>query len=139
MKAEFSKTAIKFIEKLDSKSQHRIRIKLRLFISLVEEHGILPVNEYDIKFLKGSWKPLKRMRIGNFRVIFDTDPSQARLRYIGKERDEESLLADHGVRKYDYDLGRFTCPDPMGEKSDKIPSPSERAGVRFSIPRPAPH
>jgi RHS repeat-associated protein len=38
------------------------------------------------------------------------------MRYIGKERDEESLLADHGVRKYDYDLARFTCPDPMWEK-----------------------
>jgi RHS repeat-associated protein len=53
---------------------------------------------------------------GSMRPILDTDPSQTRLRYIGKERDEESLLADHGVRKYDYDLGRFTCPDPMWEK-----------------------
>jgi mRNA-degrading endonuclease RelE of RelBE toxin-antitoxin system len=73
MKAEFSKPAIKFIEKLDIKTQSRIRIKLLRFISLVEEHGVLPSKEFDIKFLKGSWKPLKRMRIGNFRVIFDID------------------------------------------------------------------
>jgi RHS repeat-associated protein len=37
-------------------------------------------------------------------------------RFIGKEHDSVSLLADHGVRKYDYDLGRFTCPDPLWEK-----------------------
>jgi hypothetical protein len=43
-----------------------------------------------------------------------------------KERDEESLLSDHGVRKYDYDLARFTCPDPLWEKYDKNPSPAGR-------------
>lgn len=36
--------------------------------------------------------------------------------FIGKERDAESQLADHGVRKYDPDLGRFTLPDPLWEK-----------------------
>ncbi|MFP4528894.1 MAG: RHS repeat-associated core domain-containing protein, partial [Candidatus Kapaibacterium sp.] len=33
--------------------------------------------------------------------------------YIGKERDAESELADHGVRKYDAELGRFLLPDPL--------------------------
>lgn len=36
--------------------------------------------------------------------------------YIGKEKDTESNLGDHGVRKYDSDLGRFLCPDAMWEK-----------------------
>jgi len=40
----------------------------------------------------------------------------ARLNYIGKQKDGESSLADHGVRKYDYELGRFTSPDPLWEK-----------------------
>ncbi len=35
---------------------------------------------------------------------------------IGKEKDNEMNLADHGVRKYDSDLGRFLCPDAMWEK-----------------------
>lgn len=36
--------------------------------------------------------------------------------YIGKEKYTESNLGDHGVRKYDSDLGRFLCPDAMWEK-----------------------
>jgi len=40
----------------------------------------------------------------------------ARLKYIGKQKDGESSLADYGVRKYDSDLGQFTSPDPLWEK-----------------------
>ncbi len=40
----------------------------------------------------------------------------ARLKYIGKQKDGESRLADHGVRKYDYNLGQFTSIDPLWEK-----------------------
>lgn len=29
--------------------------------------------------------------------------------YIGKEKDVESSLGDYGVRKYDYETGRFSC------------------------------
>ena len=36
--------------------------------------------------------------------------------YIGKEKDYESDLADHGVRKYDYDAGIFRSIDPLWEK-----------------------
>jgi hypothetical protein len=32
---------------------------------------------------------------------------------LTKQTEEESRLADHGVRKYDCDLARFTCPDPL--------------------------
>ncbi len=39
----------------------------------------------------------------------------ARLNYIGRQKDGESSLADHGVREYDYDLGQFTSPDPLWE------------------------
>jgi RHS repeat-associated protein len=37
-------------------------------------------------------------------------------KFIGKQTDEESILADHGVRKYDKVLGQFTCPDPLWKK-----------------------
>lgn len=33
-----------------------------------------------------------------------------------KEQDYESELADHGVRKYDYDIGRFASTDVLFEK-----------------------
>ena len=39
-----------------------------------------------------------------------------RLGYIDKEKDRESKLGDHGVRKYDYEIGRFTSVDPLFEK-----------------------
>jgi RHS repeat-associated protein len=39
-----------------------------------------------------------------------------RLGFISKEQDRESRLADHGVRKYDYDIGRFTSTDLLFEK-----------------------
>ncbi|OGU57251.1 MAG: hypothetical protein A2X64_10855 [Ignavibacteria bacterium GWF2_33_9] len=44
------------------------------------------------------------------------DNEKERQGFIGKERDLESGLADHGVRKYDYISGRFTSVDPLSEK-----------------------
>ena len=35
--------------------------------------------------------------------------------YIGKAIDVESSLGDHGVRKYDYETGRFNSFDPLWE------------------------
>jgi RHS repeat-associated protein len=42
--------------------------------------------------------------------------ADARLKYIGKQMDFETNLADHGVRKYDNTLGQFTSIDPLWEK-----------------------
>jgi len=36
-----------------------------------------------------------------------------RTKFIGKEKDKESNYADHGVRKYDDEIGRFTSIDPL--------------------------
>ncbi len=41
---------------------------------------------------------------------------KTRQSYIGKEKDVESSLGDHGVRKYDYETGRFNSIDPLWEK-----------------------
>ena len=40
----------------------------------------------------------------------------SRLTWLGKERDAESGLGDHGVRKYDNQTERFTATDPLYEK-----------------------
>jgi len=41
---------------------------------------------------------------------------EERLAYIDKEKDQESNLGVHGVRKYDYETGRFTSTDVLWEK-----------------------
>ncbi|PKL81286.1 MAG: hypothetical protein CVV25_00645 [Ignavibacteriae bacterium HGW-Ignavibacteriae-4] len=33
--------------------------------------------------------------------------------WVGKEKDNESKLGDHGVRKYEYETGRFISIDPL--------------------------
>ena len=40
----------------------------------------------------------------------------ARQGYIGKEKDVENNLGDHGVRKYDTETGRFNSADMLWEK-----------------------
>jgi RHS repeat-associated protein len=42
--------------------------------------------------------------------------TNSRLNYINKAQDLESGLRDHGVRKYDEDIGRFTSVDPLWSK-----------------------
>ena len=44
----------------------------------------------------------------------DTEVSQMRYRYTGKERDEETGLGYHGARYYVPWLGRWTTTDPIG-------------------------
>jgi len=53
----------------------------------------------------------------------------ARLKYIGKQKDGESSLADYGVRKFDSDLGQFTNVDPLWEKLNLITN-YEPSGAR---------
>lgn len=40
--------------------------------------------------------------------------------YIGKENDHENKLADHGVRKYDESIGRFTAVNQIDYKSNRV-------------------
>jgi len=50
-----------------------------------------------------------------------------RTKFIGKEKDKESNYADHGVRKYDDEIGRFTSIDPLWEKYYSL-TPYQYAG-----------
>jgi len=43
------------------------------------------------------------------KVLYSTDIN--RTKFIGKEKDKESNYADHGVRKYDDEIGRFTSKE----------------------------
>ena len=63
-----------------------------------------------------SPKIVHRYQYGPYGEPMHYDNDQERQGFIGKERDLESNLADHGVRKYDYMTGRFTSIDPLWEK-----------------------
>ena len=50
------------------------------------------------------------------KVLCSSSNCENRTKFIGKEKDKESNYADHGVRKYDDEIGRFTSIDPLWEK-----------------------
>jgi mRNA interferase RelE/StbE len=70
MEVQFSKRAVKFLKKLDTKTAERIRQKILQLQSMLEAEGIIPFNELDIKKLKGQWEGYFRLRVGQIRVIF---------------------------------------------------------------------
>lgn len=45
-----------------------------------------------------------------------TETESTLLNWVGKEKDHESKLGDHGVRKYEYETGRFISIDPLWGK-----------------------
>lgn len=45
-----------------------------------------------------------------------TETESTLLNWIGKEKDHESKLGDHGFRKYEYETGRFISIDPLWGK-----------------------
>lgn len=73
MRVRFHNRAIKFLEKLDEKDKERIRLKLRSLVGTIEEQGIIPFKELDVKRLEGDWQGFLRMRLGKMRVIFQID------------------------------------------------------------------
>jgi mRNA-degrading endonuclease RelE of RelBE toxin-antitoxin system len=71
VKVEFSNNALKFLRRLNSQENDKIRKKLSELVLFLETYQYLPFKEFAIKKLKGNWKPKKRMRIGKIRIIFD--------------------------------------------------------------------
>ena len=73
MKVRFHNRAVKFLDKSDEKDKERIRLKLKSLVSTVEEQGIIPFKELDVKRLEGEWRGFLRMRSGKMRIIFRID------------------------------------------------------------------
>ena len=42
-----------------------------MIISAIEKYTENPSNRHDVKILKGKFEDLKRLRAGNYRIIFD--------------------------------------------------------------------
>jgi mRNA interferase RelE/StbE len=70
MNIVFTKQAIKQIEKLDKPTKERIR------------NAIIKIPLGDIKQLKGTQSTLFRLRVGDFRIIFEMTVENIKIRYI---------------------------------------------------------
>lgn len=70
MRVEFSKSAVKFLKRLDVDKQRLIKAKILLLRRSLNERGVLPFDALDIKKMKGSWQGYYRVRVGKIRIIF---------------------------------------------------------------------
>ena len=61
-----SRKAVEKISKGDKKSA-------RLIIATIEKYSRNPEGSFDIKILKGKMGEFRRLRVGNYRIIFDDD------------------------------------------------------------------
>ncbi|MGB3494665.1 MAG: type II toxin-antitoxin system RelE/ParE family toxin [Elainellaceae cyanobacterium] len=70
MEVSYSKRSVKFLKKLDKFNQTRVREKIAFLKLSLEQDGIIPFAELDIKQLKGNWDGFYRIRVGKIRIIF---------------------------------------------------------------------
>ena len=56
MAVKFRKQAIKFLQKSSAEDAAKIQGALRQLVVTVEEQGIIPFNDLDIKKMKGKWE-----------------------------------------------------------------------------------
>ena len=73
MKVLFHKKAQKFLEKLNDKEKEKIRIKIKELAQSIENNGLIPYQEIDVKNLFGEWADYLRLRVGEIRIIFSYD------------------------------------------------------------------
>lgn len=79
MELNFSKNALKFLKKLSDKDTEKVRNKILQLLNSVEESGLVPSGELDIKTLEEEWQGFLRMRVGKIRIIFTVDVEQDEL------------------------------------------------------------
>ena len=70
MAVKFRKQAIKFLQRANSEEVAKIQGLIRQLVVTVEEQGIIPFNDLDIKKMKGEWEGFYRLRVGKNRVLF---------------------------------------------------------------------
>lgn len=56
---------------MDNNPMFRDSCISNMIIAAIEAYAENPYKRHDIKILKGSFEDLKRLRVGNYRVIFD--------------------------------------------------------------------
>ncbi|TRU22454.1 MAG: type II toxin-antitoxin system RelE/ParE family toxin [Microcystis aeruginosa Ma_MB_S_20031200_S102] len=78
VKIRISRSANKFLEKLDANSRKSVLTKIGILKTCLETQNVYLPEELDIKKLKGELKGFSRIPVGKMRVIFE----------ISKETDE---------------------------------------------------
>ena len=70
MQIKLSKSADKFLKKVDDNSRKAIIAKIGILKTCLETQQVYPPEELDIKKLKGTLVGFSRIRVGKIRVIF---------------------------------------------------------------------
>jgi mRNA interferase RelE/StbE len=80
---------MKFLEKANLEDSTRIREKLNELLTFIEEQGIIPFMELEIKNMRGNWEGFYRLRIGKLRIVFrvDFDSDEIEIYTIGSRGD----------------------------------------------------
>ena len=79
MAVKFRKQAVKFLQKANSEDVAKIQNQLNQLLIAIEQQGIIPFTELDIKKMRGDWEGFYRLRVGKMRVIFIVDFDSAEL------------------------------------------------------------
>jgi len=79
MAVKFRKQAVKFLQKANSEDVVKIQNQLNQLLIAIEQQGIIPFTELDIKKMRGDWEGFYRLRVGKMRVIFIVDFDSAEL------------------------------------------------------------
>ena len=78
LKIRFSKSSLKFLEKVNKKKEEKIRQMLKKLAISVED-GIIPIQELKVKKLEGKWKGYYRMRTNGIRIIYRVDKENSEI------------------------------------------------------------
>lgn len=89
MAVKFRKQAVKFLQKANSEDVVKIQSQLNQLVMAIEQQGIIPFTELDIKKMRGEWEGFYRLRVGKIRVIFvvNFDSSELEIYTIGARGD----------------------------------------------------
>lgn len=79
MEIKFRKSARQFLRKLDETNADRIREKIIILKTSLEQEEELPWQILDIKKLKGQWLGFFRIRVGDIRIIFKCDREEEQI------------------------------------------------------------
>ncbi len=83
MKIKYSEIAAKQLKKINKSNKKNVK----MIVESIEKYANNPENNQNIKVLKGKFETFKRLRSGNYRIIFDENDNVMYIYHI-KHRKE---------------------------------------------------